>query len=180
MIETQRLKLRRLVPADCAALDVLLGDDEVMASSECGPLGGEEVEAWLRNEIDEYKKSNLAGRLAVVSKSNSQLIGYCGLTLLLDIDGIAECELGYRLIRSAWGNGYATEAAIAVRDYAFTVLNLTRLVALIDPVNKRSIRVAEKLGMKYEKDISLPGYDYPDHLYSMHEPEEISELSLSP
>ncbi len=96
-----------------------------------------------------------------------------------DIDGVAEFEIGYRLIRSVWGNGYATEAAIAVRDHAFTVLNLTRLVALIEPVNNRSIRVAEKLGMKYEKDVFLPDYDHADHLYSMRKPEESSVLSLS-
>lgn len=180
MIETQRLALRRLVLADHAALKVLLGDDEVMSSSESGPLSGEKVDAWLRSEIHEQKKNRVAGRLAVIKKSDSQFIGYCGLTLLPEIDGIAEYELGFRLIRSAWGKGYATEAAIAVRDYAFTVLNLTRLVALIEPVNKRSIRVAEKLGMKYEKDVLLPGYAHPDRLYSMCKLDESSEVPPSP
>ena len=64
---------------------------------------------------------------------------------------------------NSWGYGYATEAARAVRDYAFSELNLNRLVALIEPVNQRSIRVAEKLGMRYEKDVMLEGYDYPDY-----------------
>jgi len=177
MIETQRLTLRQLVPADCAALQTLLGDDEVMESSERGPLGEEDVKTWLKSEIDEYMKDNEAGRLAVVRKSDSQLIGYCGLTFFPDIDGIAEYEIGYRLIRSAWGSGYATEAAIAVRDHAFAVLNLTRLIALIEPFNKRSIRVAEKMGMKYEKDVFLPEYGHPDHVYSMHMPEELSAPS---
>jgi RimJ/RimL family protein N-acetyltransferase len=180
MIETQRLVLRRLILADRAALKVLLGDDEVMSSSDRGPLSGEEVHAWLRNEIHELKKTRVAGKLAIIRRSDSQFIGYCGLTLLPEIDGIADYELGYRLIRSAWGNGYATEAAIAVRDYAFTVLNLTRLVALIEPINKRSIRVAEKLGMKYERDVLLPDYDHPDRLYSMCKPDENPELSTSP
>ncbi len=57
MIETQRLTLRRLVLADCAALEVLLGDDDVMASSEDGSLSGGELETWLKNEIDESKKT---------------------------------------------------------------------------------------------------------------------------
>jgi RimJ/RimL family protein N-acetyltransferase len=179
MIETQRLSLRQFALSDRAALNALLGDDEVMASSEGGPLAREEVDTWLRNEISKRKKSDIATRLAVVRKSDSQFVGYCGLTLLPEIDGIAEYELGYRLIRSAWGNGYATEAATALRDHAFTVLNLTRLVALIEPVNKRSIRVAEKLGMKYEKDVLLPGYDHADHLYSMCNPDEHCKLSPS-
>jgi RimJ/RimL family protein N-acetyltransferase len=74
-------------------------------------------------------------------------------------------EIGYRLRRSSWGNGYATEAARAVRDYAFTVRGRKRLIALIDPSNAASLRVAEKIGMHYEKDVLLKGYDHPDHVY---------------
>jgi RimJ/RimL family protein N-acetyltransferase len=74
-------------------------------------------------------------------------------------------EIGWRLMRSAWGQGYATEAARAVRDYAFNTLGLQRLIAMIDPSNLASIRVAKKIGMCYEKDILLEGYTHPDHLY---------------
>jgi RimJ/RimL family protein N-acetyltransferase len=93
MIETQRLVLRRLILADRAALKVLLGDDEVMSSSDRGPLSGEEVHAWLRNEIHELKKTRVAGKLAIIRRSDSQFIGYCGLTLLPEIDGIADYSI---------------------------------------------------------------------------------------
>ncbi|MBE2270717.1 MAG: GNAT family N-acetyltransferase, partial [Anaerolinea sp.] len=58
--------------------------------------------------------------------------------------------------------------ARAVRDYSFDVLGLSRLIALIDPQNKASIRVAEKIGMRYEKDAMLAGYTHPDHVYALH------------
>ena len=167
MIETKRLILRHLASSDHLALEVLLGDKQVMESSVDGPLNGDQVEAWLTDQMEGYENNNGVEILAVVRKSDSELIGYCGLTIFPDIDGVPEMEVGYRLIRAAWGNGYATEAAIAVRDYAFSELNQTRLVALIEPVNKRSIQVAEKLGMHFEKEVLLEDYDYPDYLYSM-------------
>ena len=67
----------------------------------------------------------------------------------------------------AWGKGYATEAAGAVRDYGLGVLGRRRLVAIIDPQNAASIRVAEKIGMHFEKEVMLEGYTYPDHLYAL-------------
>jgi len=82
-----------------------------------------------------------------------------------DINGQAEVEIGYRLARSTWDQGYATEAAKAVCDYAFTMLGIKRLIAMIDPSNVSSIRVAEKIGMHYEKDVMLEGYSHPDHVY---------------
>ncbi|MDQ2691068.1 MAG: GNAT family N-acetyltransferase, partial [Chloroflexota bacterium] len=93
--------------------------------------------------------------------------GYCGLFYFPDVGGKPEVEIGYRLRRSAWGKGFATEAACAVRDFAFNSLGMQRLIALIDPDNIASIRVAEKLGMQYEKDIMLPGYTHPDRIYAV-------------
>jgi RimJ/RimL family protein N-acetyltransferase len=105
-----------------------------------------------------------------VSKTHSAVLGYCGLFHFPDIDGQPEIEIGYRLSRSFWRQGYATEAVLAVRDYGFNVLCLPRLVALIDPQNVASIRVAEKVGTKYEKDVMMESYDHPDHLYSIIRP----------
>lgn len=166
-IETKRLRLRPLQISDHKSLDALLGDREVMEFSDDGPLDTDKVGIWLRTQIEEYKTDSGIKILAVENKSTSVFIGYCGLTLFSDVDGSAEIEIGYRLIRKFWGYGYATEAASAIRDYGFSELKLDRLVAFIEPVNRRSIRVAEKLGMTYEKEVMLEGYDYPDHLYSI-------------
>ncbi len=70
-------------------------------------------------------------------------------------------------MRSAWGKGYATEAASAVRDFAFGMLGIKRRIAMIDPANLASIRVATKIGMKYEKEAIFAGYTHPDHVYAI-------------
>ena len=167
MIETLRLELRPLEASDHKALNVLFSDQQVMKSSINGIMSSEEVMVWITAQIKEHKNNNGISILAVNNKSIAQVIGYCGLSLFPNIDGATEIEIGYRLIREYWGFGYATEAATAVRDYAFIELKLTRLVALIEPINQRSIGVAKKIGMSYEKDVMLEGYDHPDHLYSM-------------
>ena len=178
MIETTRLELRPLMSSDHRALDMLFSDQQAMNSSINGSKTSEEVMVWLTAQIAKSKDKSGISLLAVKQKLNAQVIGYCGLTLFPDIDGSAEIEIGYRLIRKYWGSGYATEAATAVRDYAFIELKLTRLVALIEPINQRSIGVARKIGMAYEKDIMLEGYDHPDHLYSMNT-DKILQQSLA-
>ena len=172
MIETERLTLRRLVISDQQAFDTLFAGEEVMESSDDGPLTTKQVGVWLKHQIAVYEKNSGVELLAVEIKSTSELIGYCGLTQFRDIGGLPEVEVGYRLIRKFWGYGYASEAARAVRNYAFSELNLPRLVALIEPVNQRSVRVAKKLGMTCEKEVMMEGYDHPDHLYVMYNREQ--------
>jgi RimJ/RimL family protein N-acetyltransferase len=84
-----------------------------------------------------------------------------------DVNGQSEIEVGYRLARESWGRGYATEAVRGVCEYAFRSLGLTRLIAMIDPANVDSIRVAQKAGMAYEQDIMFEGYTHPDHVYAI-------------
>jgi RimJ/RimL family protein N-acetyltransferase len=122
------------------------------------------VEAWLRTCLENYQRRGF-GPYAVVEQSTGDVIGYCGLFYFPDMHGQPEIELGYRLRRAAWGQGYATETARLVRDYAFHTLHIKRLIALIDPDNVPSIRVAEKIGMHYESEVMLEGYDHPDHVY---------------
>ena len=79
--------------------------------------------------------------------------------------GGSETELGWGLAREHWGHGYATEAALALRDWAFGAHGLTRLVSLIHPDNLPSIRVAEKVGERHERDVEVRGN--PTRLYSL-------------
>ncbi len=73
------------------------------------------------------------------------------------IDDQEEVEVGYKLARAYWCRGLATEAANAVRDWGFARLDVPRLVSVIDHGNAASVRVAEKNGMSYEKDITHDG-----------------------
>jgi len=150
--EAQRVFLRHFHVADLDMMTGVFGDPEVMRFGP-GPQPRDWVQRWLRGCLEDYYQKWGFGLWAVVHKPDRRVIGYCGLTRFDDIDGQPEIEIGYRLARDFWGRGLATEAAGAVRDYAFGVLVLPRLVAMIDPRNRASIRVAEKNGLRYEKDV---------------------------
>jgi len=75
-------------------------------------------------------------------------------------------RLRFRLARAAWGYGYATEAIGGILNLASGLDGLTRIVAIVDPHNIRSVRVLEKIGMIYKSDVVFEGYDHPDHLYA--------------
>src|SRR3990170_9154392 len=91
----------------------------------------------------------------VVERATVRVIGESGL-LEKDVDGRREIELVYVFATDVWGRGYATEAASAVRDAAIRA-GIPRLIALIDPDNPASARVAHKVGMRLERDVVRPG-----------------------
>ena len=163
--KSKRLFLRFLTYSDQITLTLLFADPDVMRFGD-GPRSPEWVQDWLRHTLDSYARRGY-GPWAVVEKASGETIGYCGLFHYPDVNGRAEIEIGYRLARAHWGQGYATEAVTAVRDYAFAALEMPRLIALIDPANTTSIRVAEKAGMRYEADVMFEGYSHPDWVYAI-------------
>jgi RimJ/RimL family protein N-acetyltransferase len=164
-LKTERLLLRHFDLADSESLMYVFGDADVMHFGD-GVQTREWVDNWLQDALESYQTRGL-GPYAVVEQSSGEVIGYCGLFYCPDVNGRPEIEIGYRLRRSAWGQGYATEAVLAVRDFAFKALNIRHLIAMIDPSNTASIRVAEKVGMRYESDVMFEGYSYPDHVYGI-------------
>jgi [ribosomal protein S5]-alanine N-acetyltransferase len=163
-LKTERLFLRHFHIVDAETMHRVFGDPEVMRFGD-GVQTIEWVQAWLGTCLERYYQMWGFGPYAVVEKRSPNVIGYCGLFFFPDVNGQPEVEIGYRLARSAWGQGYATEAAGAVRDFAFVSLNIKRLIAMIDPSNSASIRVAKKIGMRYEKEVMLEGYTHPDYVY---------------
>ena len=161
---TERLALRHFHILDAKPMYRVFGDPEVMHFGD-GVQTTEWVDTWIRTCLERYFQTWGFGPYAVVERQSQAVIGYCGLFFFPDINGQPEVEIGYRLARSAWGRGYATEAAQAVRDFAFGCLGLQRLIAIIDPSNTASIRVAEKIGMRFETELMLEGYTHPDHVY---------------
>jgi hypothetical protein len=161
---TERLSLRHFHILDRDPMYRIFGDPEVMRFGD-GVQTMEWIENWLRACLERYYQTWGFGPYAVVETLSQEVIGYCGLFFFPDINGKPEVEIGYRLVHSAWGRGYATEAASAVRDFAFRALGIKRLIAIIDPANSASIHVAEKIGMRYEQDVMLEGYTHPDHVY---------------
>lgn len=102
--------------------------------------------------------------MVLVNKQSGDLIGHAGL-IPQTIEGREELEIGYWISRRYWGRGYATEAGKALRDYGFDVLGKNRFIALIHPENLASKRVANKLGMSLEKEITICDQDV--HVYSL-------------
>ena len=166
IFETDRLIIRPFHVSDAHAMNHIFGDPEVMHFGN-GIQTPEQIHDWLRNCLENYRQKSGIGPWAVMEKNSNEVIGYCGLFYFPDVCGQPEIEIGYRLARPYWGRGYATEAAHAVRNYAFSTLGLPRLISIIDPLNIRSIRVAEKLGMHYEKDVMFEGYTHPDRVYAI-------------
>lgn len=148
--ETSRLVLRQFVDGDVDALAAVLANPQVMRFSTSGPLDPQQVAAAIERWRRLYDSQGY-GLWAVEHKTDGQLLGYCGL-MLQQVEGQQDLEVGYRLDPAWWNQGLATEAAGAARDYAFERLGAKRLIAIIDGLNVASQRVAEKIGLRYERD----------------------------
>lgn len=147
-LETARLRLRPFRREDLPALEELYGDEEVMQFSITGPIRGERVAVLLQRHRDVLEREGF-GFFAVEERGTPGMVGMVGL-VRQELDGRGEVELGYRLLRRARGRGLATEAARAVCRQAFGELGLEHLIALIEPANTASIRLAERLGFRLE------------------------------
>ena len=164
VIETERLILRGLTMDDIDALFALYRDPEVRTYFPEGTLTYDETKEELEWIINVYYVQYGWGLWATIHKPTGAFIGRCGL-LPWTIDGCHEVEVAYLLDRAYWGQGLATEAAQAIVQYAFGPLQLTRLICLIDSENRASQRVAQKIGMTFEK--AIVDDKGPALLYSM-------------
>jgi RimJ/RimL family protein N-acetyltransferase len=149
---TSRLAFRELTLADLDDMAALLGDPEVMTFYD-HPKTRDESREWIEWNRRLYGERGFGlWRLAL---RDDAFVGDCGLTPQL-VDGVEELEVGYHVRRALQGRGYATEAARGCLDLARDVVGARRLIALIDPANVASRRVAEKVGLRYEKDSLRP------------------------
>jgi RimJ/RimL family protein N-acetyltransferase len=146
-IETARLHLRLMRPSDLDELMNIFGDPKVMASFHTDPFSRTQMQHWLEGNL-EHQTTYGYGLFSVVLKSEGVLIGDCGLEHMT-VDGNQVTELGYDFRSDYWNRGFATEAATAVRDYAFDTLHLPGLISLIRIGNQASRRVSEKIGMHF-------------------------------
>jgi RimJ/RimL family protein N-acetyltransferase len=166
VLETSRLILREFSAEDADALDLVLSDPETMRFYPA-PFDRSGVEEWIRRNQRRYSEDGY-GLWAMVLKSSGELVGDCGLTVQM-MDGTKEIEIGYHVRRDLWGQGLATEAARACRDYGFAHLSVERLISLIRPENMPSRRVAEKNGMTVWKEVMWK--DLLHLVYSIHREE---------
>ena len=155
-LETKRLILRPMLGTDFDALLLIFTDARVMAAFNHPPFTREQMQRWLQRNLDHQNEYGY-GLFSIILKETGELIGDCGLEQMED-QGAA--ELGYDFRSDFWNQGYATEAACAVRDYAFDVVKLPRLISLIRVGNLSSKRVAEKVGMALADEFIRHGIPY--------------------
>ena len=160
----ERVALRPPVLADLGGFARLFADPEVMRYVAYGrPLTASEVEEWLGRMISRFEADGF-GQFALTRRSDGALIGRAGLLphdpvtwrggALSELGPQAEIELGWMLARDFWGHGYATEAAVIVRDWAWNELGLSRLISIIQVGNEPSVRLAVRLGGRRERDLT--------------------------
>ena len=154
VLETPRLILREFVPEDVDALAKVICDSETMKYYPVTFDRAATVE-WIERNRLRYAMDSF-GLWAMILKQTGELVGDCGLTRQ-DVNGTSEIEIGYHVRRDLWGQGLATEAARACREYGFAKLEAERLISLIRPENLPSRRVAEKNRMRITNEISWRG-----------------------
>lgn len=156
-LTSNRLAFREFVVEDLDFLHSMLSDPEVVRFYPYvfDRAGAQE---WLEKGMARQERDGYSFWL-VSDKITGDPIGQVGL-LKQEVDGEVEAEIGYMLSRSKWKNGYAREAAVAVRDYAFDELGKQRVISLIRPVNIPSQRVALSYGAKPEKLVIWRDYEH--------------------
>jgi RimJ/RimL family protein N-acetyltransferase len=179
MIETDRLILRKPKLGDAKALQQAYGDPEVMEFIGDGQTKTlEETREAIKRQTTRWKADGF-GAFTIERKEDGKVLGRTGFlvwnsetwhtgTLQEFGDDIGVVELGWLLAKEHWGQGYATEAAAAARDYAFITLKLPRLISLIMKGNDRSIKVAERIGERYVRDVGRD--DWSVRLYAVNRP----------
>lgn len=157
ILETERLYLRPFETKDLVILVPMYSNINVMRFIGAGKTltrsqTEKSIEMW-----NEYEAKHGFTNWAVIRKEDDTVLGKCGLSWIPDNSDI---EISYILDEPYWGMGYATEISKAVLDYALESLNLKRIVAMAYPQNSPSIKVIEKIGMKYEKEAEYWGIKF--------------------
>jgi ribosomal-protein-alanine N-acetyltransferase len=186
ILQTPRLLLREFTPQDADALALVISDPETMRYYPA-PYDRAGVEHWIERNRQRYRDDGVglwAMELKKTQDSEAQgseapdfefhkMIGDCGITRQ-QVGGEYLYEIGYHLHRDFWGQGLATEAAIACRDWAFANLKTERLISLIRPENLPSRRVAERNGMTIWKELNWRGL--PHCVYSIQKQPDVDGI----
>jgi RimJ/RimL family protein N-acetyltransferase len=164
VLETPRLVLRELEAEDAPFMLALLNEPSyILNIADRGVRDLEGARRYLEQRWRASYAQHGFGLWLVVERETGASTGLCGLVRR---DGLDDADIGYAFLPAFWGRGYAIEAAQGVLTHARDALGFTRLVAIAVPENRPSIRVLEKLGMRFERLIRLPGEDKDLVLYA--------------
>jgi RimJ/RimL family protein N-acetyltransferase len=157
-LETERLSLRTWREGDWEPLHETYGDPEVTRWLGRSP-GPKEFTAYAVGRMSMHWEAHGFGMWAVIDRASNEMIGRVGLMFhpKWPVDE-HKTEIGWTLRRSAWGRGYATEAGLAARDWAFGNLSIMRLISMTDPENHRSQAVMKRLGLTFRGEADYEGH----------------------
>lgn len=164
VLETPRLRLRLFTPDDAPFMLGLLNEPSYIANvADRGVRTVEAAREFMQTRMLKSYAENGYGLYGVELRGQPGLIGMCGL---INRTAIGEIDVGYAFLPPYWGQGYAAEAAAASLAYGRDRFGMTRIVAIVSPDNARSKRVLEKIGLRYEKKVRLPGEETDIDLFS--------------
>ena len=166
VLETERLLIRQLNAADAGFILELLNDPFFIQNiGDRNVRTLEDARAYILNgPVVSYAKNGF-GLSLVILKETGESIGMCGL---IKRDALEDVDIGYAFLPRYWSKGYAIESTLGMKAYAKDVIQLRRLVGIVDPANEGSIRVLEKTGLTYEKMIKLSEDDIELKLFSIN------------
>ena len=158
-VETERLILREILPTDVDGLFELDSDPEVHRYLGNKPVTDKDQIVDVINFIRQQYIDNGIGRWAIINKKTNDFIGWTGLKFVTDLTNNHKnyYDLGYRLIKRYWGQGIATETAIASLQYAFDKLDASEVYAMADCENDGSNKILNKIGLTFIETFDLDG-----------------------
>jgi RimJ/RimL family protein N-acetyltransferase len=175
-LETERLTLRKPEPGDRDGYAELWGDPEVVRFLGGRTQSPEEAAKGIDRMLKQWDRHGV-GLFSVLRKEDERLVGRVGYLLWdserwvnamhEELEEPLELEIGWVIARAFWNEGYATEAAMTCRDHALGPLGRNRVISLIAPENVASIRVAEKIGERYERDVDIGASVGPVGIYAL-------------
>jgi RimJ/RimL family protein N-acetyltransferase len=162
-VETERLTLRRMNVEDARFIFELVNEAAFLRNiGDKGVRTLEDARNYILNgPVASYAKFGF-GLYVVELRETGEAIGICGL---LKRDSLADVDIGFAFLERFWRKGFAYESAAAVMEYGRNALGLKRIVAITAPDNEGSMRVLEKVGLRFEKMIRMPGSDEDTRLF---------------
>jgi [ribosomal protein S5]-alanine N-acetyltransferase len=154
-LATERIQMRNLKIDDAEDFYALNLDQEVIKLTGDHPFENLQAAKDFLTNYDQYEKYGV-GRLAVIDKTTSKFIGWCGLKYSPDKD---EYDIGFRFFRQYWNKGFATESARKCLYFGFVDLGLAKIVGRAMKENIASIKVLEKIGMTFKESFDFDGHE---------------------
>jgi len=176
LLETKRCRLREMLPSDAPYVYELNLHPDIFKFTTDPPFKNIEATKDFIKKYAAYYKMGI-GRWTIELKEGNKYLGWCGLKYIPKEN---EVDIGYRLLPQYWGNGYAVETANACCHFGMQELGIKRIVARIHKQNFRSIRVAEKMKMIYEKDLDYDGVPWMNFVYPSSTNSKITTKIMTP